>query len=27
MERRKFIKQTAIASATFFIAKDMMAKD
>jgi peptidylamidoglycolate lyase len=27
MERRKFIKQTAIVSATFFIAKDMMAKD
>jgi len=27
MERRSFIKQTAIVSATFFIAKDMMAKD
>lgn len=27
MERRKFIKQSAIVSATFFIAKDMMAKD
>jgi hypothetical protein len=27
MERRKFIKQTAIASASFFIAKNMMAKD
>ncbi len=27
MERRKFIKQTVIVSATFFIAKDMMAKD
>jgi peptidylamidoglycolate lyase len=27
MERRKFIKQTTIVSASFFIAKDMMAKD
>ncbi|MDB5024327.1 MAG: 6-bladed beta-propeller [Mucilaginibacter sp.] len=27
MERRKFIKQTATVSASFFIAKDMMAKD
>src|ERR1700755_536507 len=27
MERRKFIKQIAIASASFFIAKDLLAKD
>lgn len=27
MERRKFIKQTAVVSATFFITKNMMAKD
>jgi len=27
MERRKFIKQTALISAGFFIAKDMLAKD
>ncbi|MDB5136223.1 MAG: 6-bladed beta-propeller, partial [Mucilaginibacter sp.] len=27
MERRNFIKQTAIVSASFFIAKDMLAKD
>src|SRR3569833_2984171 len=27
MERRNFIKQTALVSASFFIAKDMLAKD